>query len=138
MHILVRVPGSRAVLSHRYALTAGHPALCPEAVPAPTASACVEGSLQDASCCPLVMVGSVYVGAGMVMEGKGRKCPPICPVTGHPLRMGTRLPTAPGRNKLLNSYRDKKCYLFPALSVGRWGLSGQPPPASTSSCEEAV
>lgn len=74
---------------------------------------------------------------GVVLEGKGRKCPPICPVTGHPPRTGTRLPTAPGRNKLLNSHRDKKCYLFPALSVGRWGLSGQPPAASTSSCEEA-
>lgn len=34
--------------------------------------------------------------------------------------------------------RDKKHYLLPALSVGRWGLSGQPPAASTCSCEEKL
>lgn len=93
------MPDSGDVPSHQHFLTAGCPALCSEPALSTTASAHVGGSIQAASYRPLVMMGV----EGSVMERKGRKCPPICPVTGHPPRMGTRLPTALGGNKLLNS-----------------------------------
>lgn len=50
----------------------------------------------DASC-------SLWWGVeGTECRREGEEVPPICPVTGHPLRTGTRLPTALGGNKLLN------------------------------------
>lgn len=40
---------------------------------------------------------------GTECRRRGKEVLPICPVTGHPPRMGTSLPAAPGGNKLLNS-----------------------------------
>lgn len=71
-------------------LTAQHPALCSEPGLATRAGAGSEGFVQGVSCCPLVMESVEE----SVMETKGRKYLSICPVTGHPPRMGTRLPTA--------------------------------------------
>lgn len=87
--IPVDVPDSRAVHSHQHP-TAQHRALCSEPGLATRAGAGSEGSVQGVSCCPL-RIGGVEES---VMETKGRKYLPICPVTGHPPRMGTRLPTA--------------------------------------------
>lgn len=93
---MVTIPTSRLacltpeLCSPTNTLTAQHPALCSEPGLATRAGAGSEGSVQGVSCCPLVMGGVEE----RVMETKGRKYLPIYPVTGHPPRMGTRLPAA--------------------------------------------